>query len=217
MDQTSKPGAGPQGRAPESGRADAETDEQPRGVSIKDRRKLRDDDESPQAGSETATASQVEQADGSGELAKARAQADDYLDDLRRLKAEFDNYRKRVLKEQTALVETASASIVARLLSVMDNFELAVAAAEESREFDKMIKGVEMVYGELKELLRSEGVEPINARGAPFDPQLHEAALEVPGDDSGHMVVGEVLRPGYVFKGRVIRPAMVKVTQKAPS
>ncbi|MGH2773489.1 MAG: nucleotide exchange factor GrpE, partial [Actinomycetota bacterium] len=117
--------------------------------------------------------------------------------------------------EQTALAEAASVSLVARLLAVMDQFELAVAAAEETREFDKMLKGVEMVFGELKEVLRAEGLEQIKAKDLPFDPNFHEAALEVPGDDSGHVVVKEVLRPGYTLKGRVLRPAMVKVTQRA--
>ncbi|HVE75363.1 MAG TPA: nucleotide exchange factor GrpE [Actinomycetota bacterium] len=137
-----------------------------------------------------------------------------YLEDLQRLKAEFENYRKRVLKEQTALVENASVGLVARLLGVLDNFELAVAAAEQSSDFERMLKGVEMVFGELKEVLRSEGLAPIEAKGADFDPTFHEAALEVPGDDSGRMVVSEVLRPGYLFKSRVLRPAMVKVTQQ---
>lgn len=214
MDPKPESGAGSPSPAPDQGRFVAgDEPKEPTTVSVKDRRKLREDDspgqqvgQSPEAAAEVSSEDQVEQ---------AKAEAAGYLDDLQRLKAEFDNYRKRVLKEQTALVESASASMVARLLSVMDNFELAVASAEESREFDKMLKGIEMVYGDLKEVLRSEGVEPIEAKGAPFDPQVHEAALEVPGDDSGHMVVSEVLRPGYLLKGRVIRPAMVKVTQKA--
>lgn len=137
-----------------------------------------------------------------------------YLEDLQRLKAEFDNYRKRVVKEQTSLIEAASAQVVVRMLPILDNFELAVSAAEETRDFDRMLKGIEMVFGELKEVLRAEGLEAIPAKGMPFDPHQHEAAVEVPGDDSGHIVVTEILRPGYRFNGRVVRPAMVKVTQK---
>lgn len=149
------------------------------------------------------------------ELARAREEAAGYLNDLQRLKAEFDNYRKRTIKEQSRLVENASVRIIAELLGVLDDFELAVAAAEETKDFDRMLKGVEMVYGELKEVLSAAGLEPIDARGKPFDPMLHEAALEAPGDGSGVNVVSEVLRSGYTFKGSVLRPAMVKVTQDA--
>ncbi|HEX2258557.1 MAG TPA: nucleotide exchange factor GrpE [Actinomycetota bacterium] len=149
------------------------------------------------------------------ELAKAREEAASYREDLQRLKAEFDNYRKRTIKEQSRLVENAAVRLIGELLGVMDDFELAVAAAEETRDFDRMLKGVEMVYGELKEVLGAAGLEPIDAKGKPFDPMLHEAALEAPGDGSGVNVVTEVLRNGYKFKGSVLRPAMVKVTQDA--
>ncbi|MFN2609810.1 MAG: nucleotide exchange factor GrpE [Actinomycetota bacterium] len=138
-----------------------------------------------------------------------------YLEDLQRLKAEFDNYRKRVIKEQSTLIESASRALVSRLLGVLDNFDLAVGAAEETRDFDRMLKGIEMVFGELKEVLAAEGLKTITAKDQRFDPNLHEAAVEVPGDRSGELVVAEVLRPGYMFNERVLRPAMVKVTQQA--
>lgn len=160
----------------------------------------------------------AEQSDSAGEeldeSKKIESERDAYLEDLQRLKAEFENYRKRILREQTDVVSRASAGLVSALLGVMDNFDLAVAAAEGTRDFDKMLRGVEMVYGELKEVLGAEGLQPIEAKGKPFDPNLHEAALEVPGDEDGHPVVAEVLRPGYMFKGRVLRPAMVKVIRK---
>ena len=148
------------------------------------------------------------------ELTKAKQEAAAHLDDLLRLKAEFENYRKRVMKEQTELVDRASVGLVFRLLTVLDNFDLAVASAEESRDFEKMLRGLELVYGELREVLKHEGLQALEAKGKPFDPNLHEAALEVPGDESGELVVAEVLRPGYSFKGKVLRPAMVKVTRR---
>lgn len=187
-------------------------------VKVHDRRKLREDDgaqDAPGPKDASLIPEVTEPAPEEDPLLKAQAEAASYLDDLQRLKAEFDNFRKRVLKEQTAIVESAAGGLVARLLLVLDNFELAVAAAEETREFDKMLKGVEMVFGELKEVMKAEGLETIVAKGHEFDPTMHEAALEVPGDDSGRTVVSEILRPGYLFKGRVLRPAMVKVTQKA--
>jgi molecular chaperone GrpE len=148
------------------------------------------------------------------QLEAARAEAAGYLDDLQRLKAEFDNYRKRIVKEQTALLERASASLLHRLLPVLDNFELAVASAEESREFDRMLKGIEMVFGELKEVLTAEGLTAIAAKGQSFDPNYHEAALTVDGEDDGEPYVAEELRSGYTYKGRVLRPSMVKVARR---
>ena len=148
------------------------------------------------------------------ELDLIRQERDSHLDDLQRLKAEFENYRKRVMREQTELVERSSAALLAHLLGVLDNFDLAVAAAEETKDFDKMLKGVELVYGELKEVLGANGLETIDAKNKPFDPNLHEAAIEVGGAEDGELVVAEVLRPGYLLKGRVLRPAMVKVTRR---
>jgi molecular chaperone GrpE len=111
-------------------------------------------------------------------------------------------------------VERATAGLVARLLPVLDNFELAVAAAEESHDFERMLKGIEMVFGELREVLASEGLKAIPAKGRTFDPNFHEAAFEVPGEGDGEPYVAEELRPGYTFKGRVLRPSMVKVARK---
>jgi molecular chaperone GrpE len=152
--------------------------------------------------------------DQAEELAAARAEAAGYLDDLQRLKAEFDNYRKRIVREQTGLVERAAGSLVLRLLPVLDNFELAVASAEDSKDFERMLRGIEMVFGELKEVLASEGLERIPAKGKPFDPNYHEAALEVAGEGDGEAYVADELRSGYTFKDRVVRPAMVKVARR---
>jgi molecular chaperone GrpE len=147
------------------------------------------------------------------ELVAARAQADGYLDDLRRLQAEFDNYRKRTMREQTARIASASQALVAKLLPVLDNFELAVSHAEQSRDFDRMLKGVEMVFGELREVLSGEGLVSIEAEGKPFDPERHEAVVAVEQDGAEAGTVVDVIRKGYEFNGRVLRPAMVKVAR----
>ncbi len=147
------------------------------------------------------------------ELVVARAEAEGYLDDLRRLQAEFDNYRKRTMREQTARMASASQALVARLLPVLDNFELAVSHAEQSRDFDRMLKGVEMVFGELREMLSSEGLVSIEAEGKPFDPERHEAVVAVEQDGAEPGTVVDVIRKGYELNGRVLRPAMVKVAR----
>jgi molecular chaperone GrpE len=147
-----------------------------------------------------------------GELAEARRQAAEYLEHLQRLKAEFDNYRKRVLKEQTRSVELATEPVMAKLLEVLDEFELALLAAEARPDLDKFLRGVELVYAKLTDILRSEGLERIDAEGKPFDPERHEALLQ--GDGEGEPYVADVLRPGYTLRGRVIRPAGVKVGRR---
>jgi molecular chaperone GrpE len=147
------------------------------------------------------------------DLAKARAEAESYLDDLRRLQADFDNYRKRTLREQTARSASASQALVARLLPVLDNFELAVSAAEQSRDFDRMLKGVEMVLGALREVLEGEGLVKIEAEGKPFDPERHEAVIAVEQEGSEPGMVVDIVRAGYELGGKVLRPAMVKVAK----
>jgi molecular chaperone GrpE len=165
------------------------------------------------ADEDEAAAAAAEEDAIAADLAKARAEAESYLDDLRRLQADFDNYRKRTLREQTARTASASQALVARLLPVLDNFELAVSAAEQSRDFDRMLKGVEMVLGALREVLEGEGLVKIEAEGKPFDPERHEAviAVEQEGTDPGMVV--DIVRAGYELGGKVLRPAMVKVAK----
>ncbi|MGH2683826.1 MAG: nucleotide exchange factor GrpE [Actinomycetota bacterium] len=147
------------------------------------------------------------------ELAAARAEAAEYLQHLQRLQAEFENYRKRMLREQTRAVEFASEPIMSRLLEVLDEFELALVAAEQRPDFDKFLRGVEIVYAKLLDILRAEGLERIDATGRPFDPTEHEALFEAEGGE-GEPYVSDVLRSGYRLKGRVIRPAGVKVARR---
>ncbi|HET6770524.1 MAG TPA: nucleotide exchange factor GrpE [Actinomycetota bacterium] len=147
------------------------------------------------------------------DLESARKEAAEYLEHLQRLKAEFDNYRKRVLREQTRAVEFANEPLVMRLLEVLDEFELALVAAEQNPEVHKFVSGVEMVYAKLADILKAEGLERIDAEGKPFDPALHEALFQADGGE-GEQYVSDVLRPGYTLKGRVIRPAGVKVARR---
>jgi molecular chaperone GrpE len=145
-----------------------------------------------------------------GDLEAARAEADQYREHLQRLQAEFDNYRKRVLREQTSAVEMAAQPVIARLLEVLDDFDLALMHAQDRPDFDRFLHGVELVYAKLLDTLRSEGLERMDAQGKPFDPELHEALMQS-GDGDGDPMVADVLRPGYTLKGRVLRPAGVRV------
>ena len=150
---------------------------------------------------------------GTDDLAQAKARADEYLAHLQRLQAEFDNYRKRVLREQTSAIELAAEPVMRRLLEVLDDFQLALIHAEEKPDYDRFLHGVELVYAKLMDALRSEGLERIEALGTPFDPEVHDALLQT-GDGDGEPVVADVLRPGYTLRGRVLRPAGVRVERK---
>jgi molecular chaperone GrpE len=151
--------------------------------------------------------------DVAGDLEAARGEAAQYMDHLRRLQAEFDNYRKRVVKEQTELVELGAMPVARRMLEVLDDFELALMSADETTDYERFVKGVELVYAKLVDALKAEGLERIDAEGAPFDPELHEALMQT-GEGAGEPVVADVLRPGYTLKGRVLRPAGVRVERE---
>ena len=185
-------------------------------VKVTDRRRVREEEAAP-----TTPPSTPSDTPESGnrpstpepELAVARKEAAEYRDHLMRLQAEFDNYRKRVLKEQTRALELAAEPIVRRMLEVLDEFELALMAAEQRPDFEKFLHGVELVYAKLVETLKSEGLERIDAEGKLFDPERHEALMGS-GAGDGEPVVADVLRQGYVLKGRVVRPAGVRVTHE---
>lgn len=150
---------------------------------------------------------------GGVDIEGARAEADQYREHLQRLQAEFDNYRKRVLREQTTAVEQAARPVFHRLLEVLDDFDLALMHAQDRPDFDRFLHGVELVYAKLLDTLRAEGLERMDAQGKPFDPETHEALMQT-GEGEGDPVVADVLRPGYTLKGRVLRPAGVRVERK---
>jgi molecular chaperone GrpE len=181
-------------------------EEKPHRVRVTDKRRVQAD--APQVEAEGSPA-------GEEPAAKAGAehQVEEYREHLQRLAAEFDNYRKRVLKEQTRAVEMASEPLMRRLLEVLDEFELALMAAEQRPDFDRFLHGVELVYAKLIDSLRAEGLERIEAQGRQFDPSRHEALMQS-GEAEGEPVVADVLRPGYTLRGRVIRPAGVKVVRR---
>jgi molecular chaperone GrpE len=195
-------------------------DERP-AVKVTDRRRVHAAEDAPSGpgqdqvppGSDDRADAPAEAAGPGGDLDTMRKQAAEYLDHLQRLKAEFDNYRKRSMKEQTRAMEMAAEPFVRKLLEVLDEFDLALMAAERAPEFERFLHGVELVYAKLLEILRSEGLERIQAEGKPFDPERHEALMQA-GDPEGEPFVADVLRQGYAMKGRVIRPAGVKVVRR---
>jgi molecular chaperone GrpE len=178
---------------------------------VPDERFTPDDQHEVAVSEEEAAASELE-AD-LARLSQLQSERDEYLDTLRRVQAEFENYRKRVIKEQTALVDRATEGLVEQLLPVLDSFELALKNfdAAGGQDTESVRKGVELVYAELLGVLEKAGVSRVEAEGKPFDPNVHEAVMQDQGD--GEPVVTDVLRTGYTLKGRVLRPAMVKVSR----
>lgn len=137
---------------------------------------------------------------------------DDLMNTLQRVQADFENFRKRIMRDQAAQVERAHASLVEQLLPVLDSLELAVLNIPEGElenAAEKLKKGVELVFAELLGVLEKVGLERIDALGKPFDPEEHEAVMRDEGE--GEPFVTEVMRTGYRLKGRVLRPAMVRV------
>jgi molecular chaperone GrpE len=141
-------------------------------------------------------------------LASLEAERDEYLDDLKRVAAEFENYRKRVLRDQESLVARAHERLVKELLPVLDDLERALAAAEDHEEA-KLEEGVQLVHRELKAALDNEGLAEIETNGV-FDPHVHEALLSQPSEAEVGSVL-EVLQKGYRLGDRVLRPARVVV------
>jgi molecular chaperone GrpE len=144
------------------------------------------------------------------ELEVLQRENHELVDTVRRVQAEYENYRKRMVREQTTLVERANEGLLEQLLPVLDNFELAVNSIGPDVD-EKVTKGIELTFADFMAVLEKAGLERVEAKGAPFDPNEHEAVLQDDGD--GEPVVSEVLRTGWKLKGRVLRPAMVKVTR----
>jgi molecular chaperone GrpE len=144
-------------------------------------------------------------------LAEVTRERDEYLDTLQRLKAEFDNYRKRAAREQSAIISRASERLVKELIPVLDDLERALAAAEEHEEA-ALEEGVRLTHRALADALLREGLVEIETAGK-FDPHVHEALLSQPADDVEAGAVLQVLQKGYRLGDKVIRPARVIVAE----
>ncbi len=144
-------------------------------------------------------------------LAEVTRERDEYLDSLQRLKAEFDNYRKRAAREQLEFASRAAERLVKELLPVLDDLERALDAAEEHEEAE-LEEGVRLVHRALADALKKEGVVEIATDGK-FDPHVHEALLTQPDDDVESGAILDVLQKGYRLGDKVLRPARVIVAE----
>lgn len=130
-----------------------------------------------------------------------------------RLQADFDNFRRRTRQEKEELSIIVAQGIVMQFLPVLDNFERALSLSGSAAQGDGLRTGVEMICRQFAQVFEKLGVEPVAAVGAQFDPQLHEAVMSVEDAEKPDGTIAEELQKGYLLKGKVIRPSMVKVVK----
>lgn len=148
------------------------------------------------------------------ELARVTEEAQTSHDRWVRLAAEFDNYKKRTSREFGALIKNANEKLILQILPTLDSFERALQAARAVQEFDAFRQGVEMIYQQLMETFRREGLQGIEAVGQPFNPTRHEAVLAVDRPDQPPDTIVEEMERGYTFNEKVIRPTKVVVSRR---
>lgn len=147
------------------------------------------------------------------EIEKLKAEVEEWKNEFLRKQAEFQNFTKRKEKEVEELKKFSSEKIITQFLGSLDNLERAIDSSAESKDFDSLLKGIEMIVKSLKDIMSTEGVEEIKTEGS-FDPIYHHAVSVEISEDKKEDEIVKVLQKGYMMKGKVIRPAMVTVCKK---
>ena len=147
------------------------------------------------------------------ELNEARAKSDEYLYGWQRAQADFANYKKRVERDQAQIYQTTAGNILKRYLDILDDMERALKKRPQDGDGKAWAEGIDLIYRKLLSILENEGVKTMQAQGAMFDPNLHEAVMseDNPAYESGQVI--EVLQQGYLLGDRVLRPAVVRVAR----
>ena len=143
---------------------------------------------------------------------KKDEQIEELTDKVKRQMAEFDNFRKRTEKEKSQMYDMGAKTIVEKILPVIDNFERGLAAVPEDNKEDAFVVGMDKIYRQMLTVLEEAGVKPIEAVGAEFDPNFHNAVMHVEDETLGENVVAEELQKGYMYRDTVVRHSMVKVS-----
>ncbi len=148
------------------------------------------------------------------ELAESSQQKQEYLDKLLRLHAEFENFKKRSLKDKQQFLKFANEGLIGELINILDNFERAFESANKMTDFKSLHQGVEMILKQIHQLLEKEGVKKIECLGQGFDPVRQEAIAHIETDKQPENTVVEEVQKGYLLGDKLIRPAIVKVAKK---
>lgn len=162
---------------------------------------------------EAATEEATEEVVEIDELTLVKQQLEEETDNSFRIRADFENYKRRVQLDKEADYKYRAQAVLTDILPVLDNFERALAVEVTTEEAESLAKGVDMVYRSLLEAVSREGLEPIEAEGVPFDPNFHQAVMQEKDDSKEAGVVLQELQKGYKLKDRVLRPSMVKVSE----
>lgn len=149
----------------------------------------------------------------SGEIEKLKTELADSKDKLLRALADFDNYKKRIAREREEMIRCANEALIIKLLDVVDNIERALQSTRENKDFDALVKGIDLIYQDLKEILSKQGLCPIECLGKSFDPNFHEAVMMLEKEGVEPQQVVEELQKGYLLNGKVIRPSKVVVSK----
>ncbi len=142
---------------------------------------------------------------------KKDEQIEELTDRLKRQMAEFENFRKRTEKEKSQMFSMGAKSIVEKVLPVIDNFERGLLAVPEEAKEDAFVDGMNKIYKQMMSMLEEVGVKPIEAAGAEFDPEFHNAVMHIEDENLGENIVAEELQKGYMYHDTVVRHSMVKV------
>jgi molecular chaperone GrpE len=163
-----------------------------------------------------AVAPEAEGPDGNDDpTASMQADLDRFRDLALRSQADFDNYKKRATREKEEAIKYANSSLLERLIAIVDNFELGLSAAKNEGEESPIYSGMSMVLKQLNDFLAENGLQPIDAEGKKFDPNLHEAIAREPSEQVPEGVVLRQMRRGYRLKDRLLRPSSVVVSSGA--
>ncbi|WP_408006843.1 nucleotide exchange factor GrpE [Pseudalkalibacillus sp. A8] len=189
----------------------------------KQQQDLQEKEESNEESQEEAAAEKAEESNDEAieieneednRVTELEKELEDIKNRMIRVQADYDNFRRRTREEKEAAAKYRAQGIVEGLLPVIDNFERALNVQTDSEQIDSYHQGMKMVYNQLIEVLKNEGVEEVPGEGEAFDPHQHQAVMQVQEDGYEDNTVVEVLQKGFKLKDRVVRPAMVKVNSK---
>ena len=173
------------------------------------------DADTAEEAADASDASETDEAPKKGFFKKKKDKKDTQIEELtdrvQRQMAEFDNFRKRTEKEKAAMFEVGAKSVVEKILPTVDNFERGLASVSEEQKEEPFVQGMEKVYRQLMASLESIGVKPIEAVGQEFDPNFHNAVMQVESEEYDSGVVAQELQKGYMYKDSVVRHSMVAV------
>ena len=147
-------------------------------------------------------------------LRKEHEKSKEYLNRLKYLQADFENYRKRMEKEIREIGQVGNEKLIVNLLNVVDELELALSFGRKTENKQALLEGIEMTVKKMHFTLGQEGLAKIEAYGKSFDPKLHEVVMKVPTKEHDENVIIEEVRKGYMLKDKVIRPSMVKIATR---